>query len=1041
MPSNYDQIRLDNIRRRGEEFDDIGHLISEQLYSDRSHFIYELLQNAEDALERRFRDNLSNNFTRSVKFLLFKNRLEFRHFGQPFDEHDVRGICDVLKGTKSDDHAQIGKFGIGFKSVYAFTATPEIHSEDEHFVIKRYIRPEAAKPYSNIEQGETLFIFPFDHIALSGDEAFELILRKLRGLGPRVLLFLNRINEIEWRAEPNGEKGQYLKDSKKKEKAWQVTVIGEHNGDDEEENWLVFERPVPDIHDSHMARVEIGFKLNFDEKNKTEEITRIKYSPLVVYFPTEKPTRFGFLIQGPYRTTTSRDNIPKDDDWNKSLVQETAALLTESLQHLKEMGLLNIAVLESLPIRMDDFPEDSMFYPIADTVRDTLMNQELLLTDNGNFVSAPNAKLARGAELRKLLNSEQLRLLFQAKNNIEWLSGRITQDRTPDLRVYLMDQLKIEEVRPDKFADILTNKFLEQQSDEWIINFYSFLGKDRPELWKKPDATLRKRNILRLENNSHVTPFKDDGTPNAYLPSSVKTNFPTIKENIYANEGGADFLKSLGIIEPDLFAEIIEFILPKYAENRTLTNDENIDDLKKIKRLLAEPFKGSSKNSLAKLRILLGKLGAAGLEDYFSNMEPRKIIPSLLKIVLPSVRFLRSYNGQTITYKAPKDIYSNIPELHQYFQNNPESYFICDDYPEELTSLFSDLGINQEPKITKRNTDSNGFVIISKSRGYHRRGINGFDPDIKVDGLENALANPSIEKSQFIWNKIAQPHSNCIRGIIERSSRQTYENSKKEAHISYIGRLLIDTKWLPKSDEFVTPNELSLDDLPVSFIQDEKLADQLEMKKDVTAELAAKAGISPEMLLYAKLLEQNPDIRELVDKALNEKRAKPAFPTRNVSNRDRRQEKISEQMADAPEKKYEPRARSVRITEATQYTRISLKEQYTNDDGQMVCQICKKEMPFRKRDNEYYFEAVEALSRKHFTQEHEAQFLALCPLCAAMYKEFVKRDVDATEKLKVAILSENDLEVTVELGEWSSTIGFVETHYNDLRTILHLRSD
>ena len=72
MPSNYDQITKDNIRRRGEEFDDIGHLISEQLYSDRSHFVYELLQNAEDALERRFRDDPQNNSPCGVKFQLLK---------------------------------------------------------------------------------------------------------------------------------------------------------------------------------------------------------------------------------------------------------------------------------------------------------------------------------------------------------------------------------------------------------------------------------------------------------------------------------------------------------------------------------------------------------------------------------------------------------------------------------------------------------------------------------------------------------------------------------------------------------------------------------------------------------------------------------------------------------------------------------------------------------------------------------------------------------------------------------------------------------
>ena len=45
-------------------------------------------------------------------------------------------------------------------------------------------------------------------------------------------------------------------------------------------------------------------------------------------------------------------------------------------------------------------------------------------------------------------------------------------------------------------------------------------------------------------------------------------------------------------------------------------------------------------------------------------------------------------------------------------------------------------------------------------------------------------------------------------------------------------------------------------------------------------------------------------------------------------------------------------------------------------------------MPFKKRDGEYYFESVEALSKAYFLKEREPQFLALCLLCAAMYKEF-----------------------------------------------------
>ena len=149
-------------------------LISEQLYSDRTHFIYELLQNAEDALGRRKLNNPESELPTNVKFLLYKDRLEFRHFGERFNTDDVKAISDVLKGTKSEDKTQIGKFGIGFKSVYAFTSTPEIHSGDEHFIIERYIRTRGANKIPQTADGETIFSFSFNHRELSKEKAFRL---------------------------------------------------------------------------------------------------------------------------------------------------------------------------------------------------------------------------------------------------------------------------------------------------------------------------------------------------------------------------------------------------------------------------------------------------------------------------------------------------------------------------------------------------------------------------------------------------------------------------------------------------------------------------------------------------------------------------------------------------------------------------------------------------------------------------------------------------------------------------------------------------
>ena len=57
-------------------------------YDDRTHFIFELLQNAEDALARR----QGWQGSRAVSFTLSATELRAAHCGQPFDGSDVRGI-------------------------------------------------------------------------------------------------------------------------------------------------------------------------------------------------------------------------------------------------------------------------------------------------------------------------------------------------------------------------------------------------------------------------------------------------------------------------------------------------------------------------------------------------------------------------------------------------------------------------------------------------------------------------------------------------------------------------------------------------------------------------------------------------------------------------------------------------------------------------------------------------------------------------------------------------------------------------------------
>ena len=613
MPSDYDKIRADNIKEYGQGTRHLSFL--GRLYTDRTHFVFELLQNAEDAGASR------------ILFRLFDDRLEVTHDGRPFDERDVRGVCGVGEGTKAEDLTQIGKFGIGFKSVYAYTSTPEVHSGDECFRIANYVRPYPVEPRRPGDSWTTLFVFAFDAVDVAPNTACREIGARLRNLNARTLLFLRKINEIEYKL-PDRTSGVYLRAEAVRGPARQVTVIGQNNGQDENENWIIFERPVQVPDGIDQVRVEVGFRLGTNTKDETEGITRIKDAPLVVYFPTEKATRFGFLIQGPYRTTPSRDNIPKDDDWNETLVRETAHLLTDVLPNLKELGLLSVSLLDALPIRMDDFPEDSMFHPIVVAVREVLMNEDLLPADDGTFVSARNAKLARGADLRKLLNQDQLRSLYQSMDTIKWLAGEITQDRTPDIRTYLLDELHVEEVTPDGFARKITQSFLTRQSDDWFVEFYEYLS-GQEALWRSPrwagdtGGLLRAKPILRLQDNSLKVPFRSDGTtPNAFSPPPEETDFPIVKRSI-ANDGKVkDFLKRLGLSEPDVFDDIVRRILPKYTspDVSSISQNEHAADIKKILRALrADSEAGKRKVMQATRQTPFLKLSIRIVRQHFKN--------------------------------------------------------------------------------------------------------------------------------------------------------------------------------------------------------------------------------------------------------------------------------------------------------------------------------------------------------------------------------------------------------------------------------------
>ena len=81
--------------------------LSEDLYSSQTHFLMELIQNADD------NEYAVSTMTPEVHFVLHQDYLLIFNNETGFSEENVRALCAVAKSTKSQRTGYIGEKGIG----------------------------------------------------------------------------------------------------------------------------------------------------------------------------------------------------------------------------------------------------------------------------------------------------------------------------------------------------------------------------------------------------------------------------------------------------------------------------------------------------------------------------------------------------------------------------------------------------------------------------------------------------------------------------------------------------------------------------------------------------------------------------------------------------------------------------------------------------------------------------------------------------------------------------------------------------------------
>ena len=798
------------------------------IYNDPSHFIYEILQNAEDS-------GASN-----INFDLKEDALIISHNGRQFNFDDVNGISGVGISTKKDDINAIGKFGVGFKSVFAVTKTPIIHSGKFNFKIVDFVVPEEIN--SNGTE-ETVIILEFNHPKRSKKEAFAIIKNKLENLDLKTILFLKNIKEIKWTI--NDVFGYYFKVSnliKNAKGVFTTSIIFETNTGKKEEKYIVLQKPV--LFGKKEVKIEIAYRLSDDPKKK-KNVVKERNSKLIVFFPTEKVTYLDFLIQGPYKTTPNRENIPLNDHQNQILIDETGNLIADSITTMKELGFLNVSFLEVLPIDPNNTSE-IIYSAIFNKVKERLLSDEPLLPSLARtFTSYKNCLLARGKELTEILDSDDLKILF---NKNSWLDSGITIDKTRELHDYLTNILDIKEVDFENFAVSIKKEFIKRKSDEWLIEFYGKLLNQR-SLWAKSnryfrsDGILRRKPILRLSNNQHIEPCDNNDNIQVYIPFEKKSKFRTIKKALIENPIALKFLQELGLSKPDIFAEITEFIIPKYSKDEfTINNDEYYDDIETILELLNQ--KDGDKS-----------------EEIFSQLKELSIVKC------------KESNSENQFLVAPIEAYFTTKELLEYFNNYEKTYLVSDEYDKKLPGkkdslflLFSKLGCKDKPRrILFNSTLTQDEKLILRKKSYESRITReNYTNDYDLEGLDNLLEKITIEKSIILWRFLLKTLSSLEKwekkDFFNGEYCWNYYSAYHQKFEAKFLKTLKSRKWVYDNDgNLCCTNELSLSLLPDEYLKDDEnvflLSEMLGFQDDEITQLEKKKG-KKVLLLDADELEE-----------------------------------------------------------------------------------------------------------------------------------------------------------------------------------------
>ena len=805
-------------------------------YSDQAHFIYELLQNADDA------------GATGARFILEKNQLIFAHNGtrhfsvsDPSREDqdskigalgDINAITSIANSNKTE--ASIGKFGVGFKAVFQYTSTPHIYDQNYRFRIDRFIVPSLLETdHDERNDGETLFVFPFDHPDRDATEAYDDISNKLKNL-TYPLLFLSELKTISF--EVDGRTGSYKKLVEDVHSCGSITeeqvCLKRNDGIElfEESLWL-FSRQ-----EKHQFKYSVGFFTD-----KSGQLKPVK-EPAFCFFPTKEVTGLNFIVHAPFLLTDSREGVRAGVVHNERMVELLADLAADSLCLLRDIGvresvrLIDDNIINIIPYDKESFQEQDnkrkiSFEPFYHKIREKFLRERLIPSSN-DYIETKNAYWADIPQLAQLFTNDQLaeicenshaqwaftsmgRYEIQRNNKalFSYLDSLVRTDLNEDsiisgrLREFYFNQ-KLNQRIPLENIKGITGDFIEKQSIDWLHMFYRWLSETK----HRTNAILKKPIFIDLDKRA-VAAFDEKMQPILFLPVEGISGYETIHPSLMDDPETKQFIEQVGICEPSLKDRIYNIILPQYREGGA------IDVRTHFKMFL----------------------------DYYCECT-RDEADTLINLIKEYKFLMFQLQDSPKLYRdAADDLYIPTPELKRFLKSKKDVRFLAlEEYSKliepskekKMLTFFSDLGVAKFFKLVTVEIDPDTSGRVDLPMPYSTRGRTY--EEVIIEGCKELIddieRNEDKDKSVFLWDCLIQMiqtwcntwENKSLSSLLSGKCNYFYRHRRIDYFLSSDVNALRKSKWIVDSDgRFVAPQDL---------IRTE-LSDRYNISTDVAEEL------------------------------------------------------------------------------------------------------------------------------------------------------------------------------------------------------------